>query len=103
MFGAGAWDFRFRAGAQGGLDPTAFNKSNHVAREGKLSWPSTESGPKFPSTKGARLIEFVSYVGDGRGSGLYRNIPLFDYFLARAERSYAAVGCPHPNSGRGVY
>jgi phage repressor protein C with HTH and peptisase S24 domain len=65
-----------------GLDPTTFNKSKRITREGKLRWPSTESIAKILVATGASLGEFVSYIGEGEGGGVYRNIPLLS--LAQA-------------------
>ena len=51
-----------------GLDPTTFNKSKRVTREGKNRWPSTESVAKFLTATGATLNDFVSCVGKGAGA-----------------------------------
>lgn len=58
----------------GGLDPTTFNKSKRVSRDGKPRWPSTESISKILEATGASLSEFLSYAGEGGGG--YRNLPL---------------------------
>lgn len=60
----------------GGLDPTTFNKSKRVSRDGKPRWPSTESISKILDATGASLDEFLSYAGEGIGSGSFRNLPL---------------------------
>ena len=57
-----------------GLDPTTFNKSKRVTREGKLRWPSTESVSKVLTATGANLAEFVSYVTDSEGARLVGRI-----------------------------
>ncbi len=59
-----------------GLDPTTFNKSKRMTNEGKLRWPSTESVSKVLNTTGATLGEFISYIGDSKSGGIYKNIPL---------------------------
>ena len=59
-----------------GLDPTTFNKSKRVTREGKLRWPSTESVAKVLAATGASLGEFVAYVGNGGDGGGVRNVPV---------------------------
>ena len=51
-----------------GLDPTTFNKSKRITREGKNRWPSTESVAKVLTATGASLNEFVSYVGESGGA-----------------------------------
>ncbi len=65
-----------------GLDPTTFNKSKRVSRNGKLRWPSTESVAKVLAATGASLGEFVSFVGESPGSGVYRPIPLMSFHQA---------------------
>lgn len=60
----------------GGLDPTTFNKSKRVSRDGKPRWPSTESISKILEATGASLNEFLSYAGEGTAGGNYRNLPL---------------------------
>ena len=69
---------------QSGLDPTTFNKSKRVTREGKLRWPSTESVSKVLAATGASLAEFVSFTSDGESAGVYRNIPLIGFVQAGA-------------------
>ncbi|MGH6914770.1 MAG: helix-turn-helix domain-containing protein, partial [Geminicoccales bacterium] len=46
-----------------GLDPTTFNKSKRITREGKARWPSTESIAKILRATGAGVDEFVGYLG----------------------------------------
>ena len=45
-----------------GLDPTTFNRSKRVAKDGKLRWPSTESLAKILTATGASLEEFVGLL-----------------------------------------
>ncbi len=45
-----------------GLDPTTFNRSKRVTREGKARWPSTESIAKILDATGANLAHFVGLV-----------------------------------------
>ncbi len=77
-----------------GLDPTTFNKSKRVTREGKLRWPSTESIAKILTATGATLGEFVTYVSDGSSGGVYRNIPLIDFGQAGADGCFDGTGNP---------
>lgn len=79
---------------QSGLDPTTFNKSKRVTREGKLRWPSTESVSKVLAATGANLAEFVSYVTDSEGAGVYRNIPLIGFVQAGNEGFFDDAGYP---------
>jgi phage repressor protein C with HTH and peptisase S24 domain len=77
-----------------GLDPTTFNKSKRVTREGKLRWPSTESVAKVLAATGASLSEFVSYVSDSEGAGVYRNIPLIGFAEAGTAGYFDDAGYP---------
>lgn len=77
-----------------GLDPTTFNKSKRITSEGKSRWPSTESVSKVLSATGASLGEFVSYVGDGEGMGVYRNIPLIGFVQAGTQGFFDDAGYP---------
>src|SRR5579859_1922327 len=45
-----------------GLDPTTFNKSKRVTRDGKLRWPSTESLAKVLEATGSSLTQFVGLI-----------------------------------------
>jgi phage repressor protein C with HTH and peptisase S24 domain len=45
-----------------GLDPTTFNKSKRITREGKLRWPSTESVAKVLEATGASLADLVGHI-----------------------------------------
>lgn len=54
-----------------GLDPTTFNKSKRITREGKPRWPSTESIAKILDATNASLTEFLGFLStepkvDGR-------------------------------------
>ncbi len=77
-----------------GLDPTTFNKSKRITREGKLRWPSTESVSKVLAATGANLAEFVSYVTDSEGAGVYRNIPLIGFTQAGSSGFFDDAGYP---------
>src|SRR3972149_759572 len=77
-----------------GLDPTTFNKSKRVTREGKLRWPSTESVARVLAAPGASLSEFVSYVSDSEGAGVYRNIPLIGLAQAGGAGYFGDAGYP---------
>ena len=77
-----------------GLDPTTFNKSKRVTREGKNRWPSTESVAKVLAATGATMNEFVSYIGDGAGAGVYRNIPLIGFAQAGSAGYFDDAGYP---------
>ncbi|MEZ5823464.1 MAG: helix-turn-helix transcriptional regulator [Geminicoccaceae bacterium] len=49
-----------------GLDPTTFNKSKRITKEGKLRWPSTESIAKILEATQTSMADFVRLI-DGNG------------------------------------
>ena len=51
-----------------GLDPTAFNPSKRITREGRPRWPSTESVAKILAVTGESFSSFVQLTG-ATGSG----------------------------------
>jgi phage repressor protein C with HTH and peptisase S24 domain len=58
------------------LDPTTFNKSKRVSRDGKYRWPSTESIAKILAATGADLAEFATYAGAAPPPGADRRVPM---------------------------
>ena len=77
-----------------GLDPTTFNKSKRITGDGKLRWPSTESIAKVLAATGASLNEYVSYMGESGGAGVYRNIPLIGFAQAGSHGYFDDAGYP---------
>jgi phage repressor protein C with HTH and peptisase S24 domain len=78
-----------------GLDPTTFNKSKRVARDGRPRWPSTESIAKILEATGASMAEFVSYVGTvPSAGGAMRRIPVIGYAQAGAKGFFDDAGFP---------
>ncbi len=49
---------------QAGLDPTTFNKSKRISREGRERWPSTESIAKILEATGESLEGFLNARDD---------------------------------------
>src|SRR5277367_6296858 len=47
-----------------GLDPTTFNKSKRITRDGKLRWPSTESLAKVLEATATPLAQLVGLIDD---------------------------------------
>ena len=76
-----------------GLDPTTFNKSKRVTRDGKLRWPSTESVSKILKATGADLQEFIDYIENGEHTAP-RNVPLIGFAQAGAEGFFDDAGYP---------
>jgi phage repressor protein C with HTH and peptisase S24 domain len=77
-----------------GLDPTTFNKSKRVSREGKPRWPSTESVAKVLEATDGTLSEFVALVGDETdGAGIVR-LPVIGLAKAGQAGFFNAAGRP---------
>lgn len=47
-----------------GLDPTSFNKSKRFSKEGKPSWPSTETISKILFATNTQMIDFINMMKD---------------------------------------
>lgn len=77
-----------------GLDPTTFNKSKRITREGKRRWPSTESIAKILDATGASLAEFVSNIGTQNDGVLAQRIPVIGYTQAGAHGYFDDAGYP---------
>ena len=77
-----------------GLDPTTFNKSKRLTREGKARWPSTESIAKILEATNSDLTEFIGYVNSEGGRGVVRNIPLIGLAQAGSQGFFDDAGYP---------
>lgn len=77
-----------------GLDPTTFNRSKRVTREGKLRWPSTESIAKILGATGADLQVFVSYVDGGSLPKRSTNFPVIGFAQAGSDGYFDDAGYP---------
>ena len=79
---------------QAGLDPTTFNKSKRITKEGKQRWPSTESLAKVLNATGASLGEFVSLIDDQERGTLQRRLPKLRFAMAAQPGYFDAEGRP---------
>jgi phage repressor protein C with HTH and peptisase S24 domain len=78
-----------------GLDPTTFNKSKRVARDGRPRWPSTESIAKILEATGSTMTEFVAFVGTvPSAGGALRRVPVIGYAQAGAQGFFDDAGYP---------
>jgi phage repressor protein C with HTH and peptisase S24 domain len=59
-----------------GLDPTTFNKSKRIGKDGKKRWPSTESLAKVMEVTGCGMNDIVPLIEDNSDAGDY--VPLLD-------------------------
>ena len=77
-----------------GLDPTTFNKSKRITKEGKQRWPSTESVSKVLTATGDSLAEFVTQMGDDNASVLAQRVPVIGYAQAGDKGYFDDAGYP---------
>ncbi len=77
-----------------GLDPTTFNKSKRITKEGKQRWPSTESIAKVLTATGDSLAEFVAQMGEDNASVLAQRIPVIGYAQAGDKGYFDDAGYP---------
>lgn len=70
-----------------GLDPTTFNRSKRITREGKPRWPGTESISKVLQATGCSMAEFVALLGREPKVASCRHVPLIGL---RQVRDFAA-------------
>ena len=68
-----------------GLDPTAFNPSKRITREGRPRWPSTESVAKILAVTSESFSSFVQLTGaTGSSSGGYEETGGAGRLMARS-------------------
>lgn len=78
-----------------GLDPTTFNKSKRITREGKPRWPSTESVSKVLEATGASLGDLVAYIeGGNRPPRPTATVPLIGFAQAGDRGFFDDAGYP---------
>ncbi|MCR6633160.1 MAG: helix-turn-helix transcriptional regulator [Magnetospirillum sp.] len=79
-----------------GLDPTTFNKSKRITREGKPRWPSTESVAKVLEATGASLTDLLGHI-DGSHQGRSTqtaHLPLIGFAQAGDRGYFDDAGYP---------
>jgi phage repressor protein C with HTH and peptisase S24 domain len=77
-----------------GLDPTTFNKSKRVTRDGKLRWPSTESLSKVLDATSSTMGRFVALIDDTSIVGGARRLPVLGYAQAGEPERFDGEGQP---------
>ncbi len=77
-----------------GLDPTTFNKSKRITKEGKQRWPSTESVSKVLTATGDSLAEFVAQMGEDNASVLAQRVPVIGYAQVGDKGYFDDAGYP---------
>ena len=77
-----------------GLDPTTFNKSKRMSREGKPRWPSTESIAKILSATGSNLADLVGLMDEDQGGGTAQRLPVIGIAQAADPGYFDEDGLP---------
>jgi len=76
-----------------GLDPTTFNKSKRITRQGRERWPSTESVAKSLAATGISVEEFVTLITE-RPPESGRKLPFLALAQAGTAGLFDATGFP---------
>ncbi len=77
-----------------GLDPTTFNKSKRITKEGKQRWPGTESVSKVLAATGDSFAELVALMGEDNASVLAQRVPVIGYAQAGDRGYFDDAGYP---------
>ena len=77
-----------------GLDPTTFNTSKRITREGKPRWPSTESISKILDATDSTFGEFAIHLGNEAAQGLVQRVPVIGFAQAGNEGYFDDAGYP---------
>lgn len=77
-----------------GLDPTTFNRSKRITKEGKARWPSTESISKILEATGSSFAHFVGLVRPDQAPSPHQTVPLTDLRTIKTEPRFNASGFP---------
>jgi phage repressor protein C with HTH and peptisase S24 domain len=77
-----------------GLDPTTFNRSKRLTRDGKTRWPSTESIAKILEATKTSFAHFVSLVKADAMVSPLRTVPLTNLDRVRSNHRFDPGGRP---------
>lgn len=81
-----------RLAVKGGLDPTSFNKSKRVTKEGRKRWPSTESVAKVLRVTKMSFEDFAAFAAKKNAHG--PSIPVVGMAQAGNEGFFTDAGYP---------
>jgi len=76
-----------------GLDPTTFNKSKRITRDGRARWPSTESVAKSLTATGVSPEAFIGLISDMTKPAM-QSVPLIGLAQAGAGGFFDHDGFP---------
>jgi phage repressor protein C with HTH and peptisase S24 domain len=77
-----------------GLDPTTFNKSKRITRDGRARWPSTESVAKALGATGTTIDTFVQLIEETGPSAIKKTVPLIGLAEAGKDGYFDPTGFP---------
>jgi len=78
-----------------GLDPTAFNPSKRISKDGRARWPSTESIAKILEATGENFDAFLAATGAYlQPPAIHRTVPLLGLAQAGAGGFFDSAGFP---------
>jgi phage repressor protein C with HTH and peptisase S24 domain len=77
-----------------GLDPTTFNKSKRITRDGRTRWPSTESVAKALAATGTTIDTFVQLIEETGPSAIKKTVPLIGLAEAGKDGHFDPAGFP---------
>ena len=77
-----------------GLDPTTFNKSKRITRDGRTRWPSTESVAKALAATGMTIDTFVQLIDESGQSAIKKTVRLIGLVEAEKEGYFDNAGFP---------
>lgn len=81
-----------------GLDPTTFNKSKRIGKDGKKRWPSTESLAKVMEVTGCGITDIVPLIEEKSDIECY--VPLLDGKQLRNKSLFDVDGNVIDNEGK---
>ena len=77
-----------------GLDPTTFNKSKRMTRNGRARWPSTESVAKALAATGTSIDAFVQLIDGTARHVINKNVPFISLAHAAKHGYFDGSGFP---------
>ena len=77
-----------------GLDPTTFNKSKRISREGKSRWPSTESIAKILAATNSNLSDLLALLEHDEVVSTNQRLPMLSFNTAVKDGHFNELGSP---------
>ena len=77
-----------------GLDPTTFNRSKRVGKNGKLRWPTTESLAKILQATGMTVTDLLAEIEDTGPAAQQLRVPILPGSTSELDRAFDTDGNP---------